>query len=130
MTIAFDYDGEVSLQDTVGILEQAQELHQRVLGACEHAKSEQRRIALNVFAAGLARTFYNFEPDFFQQNLSRIVDDEIGIIRSSLELWPTLLEIVYYKRHCHSLPMRRVKNQERAVSKAATIPRVAVKAAQ
>lgn len=130
VTIAFDYDGEVSLQDTVGILEQAQELHHRVLGACEHAKSEQRRIALNVFAAGLARTFYDFEPDFFQQNLSRIVDDEIGIIRSSLELWPTLLEIVYYKRHCHSLPMRRVKNQERAVSKAATIPRVAVKAAQ
>jgi hypothetical protein len=132
VTIAFDYDGEVSQRDTVEILDRAQELHDRVLAAREHAKSEERRASLGVFAAGLSRTFHDFEPDFFQQNLSRIVDDEIGIIRSSLELWPTLLEIVYYKRHCHSLPMRRVKNHERGAVKMAPLhqPKIVVKAAQ
>src|ERR1035438_6207364 len=34
--------------------------------------------ALRLFAANLARAFYGFEPDFFQQNLLRIVDDVIS----------------------------------------------------
>jgi hypothetical protein len=71
----------------------------------------RRRDPLGHFAAGLARTFYDFEPDFFQQDVSRMVDDEVGLIRSSLEILPTLLEIVYFKRHCRSLPMRRVRNK-------------------
>jgi len=112
--IAFDYDGEVSLQDSEEILHNARTLHARVLAARDHALSNERSDALGHFAAGLSRTFYEFEPDFFQQNVSRIVDDEVGIIRSSLEIWPTLLEIVYFKRNCHSLPMRRVKNKERS----------------
>jgi hypothetical protein len=66
-----------------------------------------------LFAASLSRSFYDFEPDFFQQNVSRMVDDEIGLIRSSLEIWPTLLEIVYFKKNSRALPVRRVKNKER-----------------
>ncbi len=110
-SIAFDYDGAVSLEDSEQILDSARELHSRVLKRMADAKSTERRDALGHFAAGLSRTFYDFEPDFFQQNVSRMVDDEIGLIRSSLEIWPTLLEIVYFKRHCRSLPMRHVRNK-------------------
>ncbi len=110
-SIAFDYDGAVSLEDSEEILDSARALHARVLTRMTDATSPERRDALGHFAAGLSRTFYDFEPDFFQQNVSRIVDDEVGLIRSSLEIWPTLLEIVYFKRHCRSLPMRRVRNK-------------------
>jgi hypothetical protein len=113
LTIAFDYDGSVTLRDTEELLDGAQALHGRILAAQEHARSPERREALAVFAANLARTFYDFEPDFFQQNVSRIVDDEIGLIRSSLEIWPTLVEIVYFKKKCRELPIRRVKNKDR-----------------
>jgi len=114
LTIAFDYDGSVSLQDTEEILDNAITVHGRVLGAQRHARSPERRDALGLFAASLSRAFYDFEPDFFQQNVSRIVDDEVGLIRSSLEIWPTLLEIVYFQKNCRSLPIRRVRNKDRA----------------
>jgi hypothetical protein len=110
-SIAFDYDGAVSLQDSEEILDSARALHDRVLKSMADARTTERRDALGHFAAGLSRTFYDFEPDFFQQNVSRMVDDEVGLIRSSLEIWATLLEIVYFKRHCRNLPMRRVKNR-------------------
>lgn len=114
VSISFDYDGAVTLRDSEEILDNARMLHARVLAAMKAATSNERRVALGQFAAGLSRTFYDFEPDFFQQNVSRIVDDEVGLIKSSLEIWPTLLEIVYFKRNCHSLPMRRVRNKERS----------------
>jgi len=113
LSIAFDYDGAVDLQDTQEILESAIAVHSRVLDAQQHARSPERREALALFAASLSRAFYDFEPDFFQQNVSRMVDDEVGLIRSSLEIWPTLLEIVYFQKNCRSLPIRRVKNKER-----------------
>jgi hypothetical protein len=119
LTIAFDYDGAVTLQDTVEILDGAVRLHARVMAAQQHANSAERREALGLFAASLSRAFYDFEPDFFQQNVSRIVDDEIGLIRSSLEIWPTLLEIVYFQKNCRTLPIRRVKNKERNSSRQA-----------
>ena len=34
-----------------------------------------RAQSLRLFAANLEKAFYGFEPDFFQQNLLRIVDD-------------------------------------------------------
>jgi hypothetical protein len=43
--------------------------------------------------------------------VSRIVSEEISLIKSALELWPTLLEITYFQRKCRTLPMRRVKNK-------------------
>lgn len=42
-----------------------------------------------------------------------IVIDEVGRIRSSLEIWPTLPEIVYFQKNCRMLPLRRVKNKKR-----------------
>ena len=84
-------------------------MHRRVLAAQQHARSPERSDALGLFAASLSRAFYDFEPDFFQQN----VDDEVGLIHSSLEIWPTLLEIVYFQKNCRSLPIRRVKNKDR-----------------
>jgi hypothetical protein len=113
VTIAFDYEGEVTRKDSEAILESAQGLHSRVLEAVGRARAPERREALTLFAAGLSRTFYDFEPDFFQQNVSRIVDDEIGLIHATLEIWPTLLEIVYFRKNCRHLPLRRVKNKER-----------------
>ena len=117
--ISFDYEGAVTLADTEEILDKAQSMHGRLIDAQAHARSEERRQALALFAASLARTFYDFEPDFFQQNVSRIVDDEIGLIRSSIEIWPTLLEIVYFRKNCHSLPMRQVRNQATSARKSA-----------
>jgi hypothetical protein len=113
LTIAFDYDGAVSLQDSEEMLDRARAVHARVLAAVGNARTDERKEALQRFATGLSRTFYDFEPDFFQQNVSRIVDDEIGLIRSALEIWPTLVEIVYFRKNCRTLPMRRVRNKER-----------------
>ena len=120
LTIAFEYDGAVNLQDSQEILERAITLHEKVLNARKHARSPERREALNVFAANLSRAFYDFEPDFFQQNVSRIVDDEVSLIHSTLEIWPTLLEIVYFQKHCRALPMRHVKNKERSNGRVAS----------
>jgi hypothetical protein len=59
----------------------------------------------------LSRAFYGFEPDFFQQNVSRIVDDVVSQIQASLELWPTLIEICYYHKDKQEFPRVRVKNK-------------------
>jgi hypothetical protein len=119
LTIQFDYDGSVNLQDTQELLDTALTIHSRVVTAQNRTISPERKAALGLFAAGLARAFYEFEPDFFQQNVSRMVDDEVGRIKSSLEIWPTLLEIVYFQKRCRSLPIRRVKNKERLNGKQA-----------
>jgi hypothetical protein len=112
-TIAFDYDGAVSLQDSEEILASARALHAKILSKQTRGAGPARREALALFAAALSRAFYDFEPDFFQQNVARIVDDEIALIRSTLEIWPTLLEIVFFEKHRNGLPMRRVANKER-----------------
>jgi hypothetical protein len=65
-----------------------------------------------VFASNLHKAFYAFEPDFFQQNLLRIVDDVITVIKGSIELWPTLIEIAYFRKSRLGLPKVRVKNSK------------------
>ena len=72
----------------------------------------ERADALRLFAANLHKAFYGFEPDFFQQNLVRIVDDVISVIKGSIELWPTLVEISYFQKDRHGLPQLRVQNQK------------------
>jgi hypothetical protein len=61
----------------------------------------------------LHKAFYGFEPDFFQQNLLRIVDDVVSVIKGSIELWPTLVEISYFQKDRKGLPQVRVKNQKK-----------------
>jgi hypothetical protein len=103
--ISFDYSGEVTAQDAEEILEKITSLHTRALKVAETAKNQERVDALKIFAANLQKAFYGFEPDFFQHNLLRIVDDAIGVIKASIELWPTLVEICYFQKIRHGLPM-------------------------
>ena len=111
--IGFDYTGEVTAQDAEEILEKIVNLHRRALHAAQSAKSQDRIDALRLFAANLEKAFYGFEPDFFQHNLLRIVDDAIAVIRASIELWPTLVEICYFQKVRNGLPMLRLSEPGR-----------------
>src|SRR4029077_7580052 len=92
-------------------------LYGRALEAAERAATPERATALRLFAANLEKAFYGFEPDFFQQNLLRIVDDVITVIKGSIELWPTLVEICYFHKDRKGLPQVQVKNQKRRATR-------------
>lgn len=62
----------------------------------------------------MRKAFYEFEPDFFQQNLARIVDDVVSVIKGSMELWPTLIEICYFLKGRKGLPRVRVDDRGRS----------------
>jgi hypothetical protein len=110
--MSFDYDGAVTADDAQDVLSKIGGLHERAVQAASRANDPQRAEALRVFSGSLLKAFYGFEPDFFQQNLARIVDDVISVIKGSIELWPTLVEISYLQKGRHGLPMRRVQNGE------------------
>jgi hypothetical protein len=112
LSIAFDYQGEVTAQDAQESLDKISRLHARALAA-EATNNVERAKALRIFAANLLKAFYGFEPDFFQQNLMRIADDVISVIKSSIELWPTLVEICYFQKGRKGLPQIRVNNQKK-----------------
>jgi hypothetical protein len=114
LSIAFDYNGEVSAVDAQEVLDKIAGLHRQALAAVPRAATEERATALRLFAANLQKAFYGFEPDFFQQNLVRIVDDVISVIKAAIELWPTLVEICYFQKERHGLPQTRVRNQKAA----------------
>ncbi|MGA3236487.1 MAG: hypothetical protein ABSG03_09305 [Bryobacteraceae bacterium] len=113
LTIGFDYEGEVTGEDAREILDKIRALHQRAMNAANTARSSDRAESLRMFATSLEKAFYSFEPDFFQQNLLRIVDDVIGIIKASIQLWPTLVEIAYFEKRRHGLPRMLVQNQRK-----------------
>ena len=107
-------DGSRLLRDTVsGSAENpaalGRELAERILAAGAGPLLER----LRAFAASLDKAFYSFEPDFFQQNLLRIVDDVVGIIKASIQLWPTLVEIAYFEKRRNGLPRKLVRNQKK-----------------
>jgi len=114
--IAFDYDGEVTSEDSERILTRISALRTRVLAEAERSRDGTRADGLRGFASNLERAFYGFESDFFQQNLIRIVDDVISQFKGSLELWPTLVEIAYLKQKRSGLPMTRVENRRKGLS--------------
>jgi hypothetical protein len=109
--IAFDYDGEVTAQDAEEILQKIQQLHARVLAIAAVTSSPERAASLRLFAASLHKAFYAFEPDFFQHNLLRIVDDVVSVIKGSLQLWPTLVEICYFQKGRKGLPRTKVNHR-------------------
>ena len=111
LTIRFSYNGEVTLKDTQEILEKITAVHREILEAARRTKNPKRRKSLSLFAENLARSFYGFEPDFFQQNVTRIVDDVLSVIQASLELWPTLVEICYLHKDKTEFPQITVKNE-------------------
>ncbi len=104
LTVGFDYEGEVTADDAHQILDKVAAMHSRALEAAGRAARPERADALRLFAANLHKGFYAFETDFFQQNLLRIVDDVVTIIKGSIELWPTLVEIGYFEKDRHGLP--------------------------
>jgi hypothetical protein len=110
LTVCFDYDGDVSTLDTAEILDRIAALHRRVLDGARLAAGDERRRSLLAFAENLEKAFYGFDPDFFQQNVSRIVDDVVSQIQGGLEVWPMLVEIAYFRKHTHDLPTIRVQN--------------------
>ena len=112
LSIRFSYQGEVSLQDSEEILEKVTAVHAKVLKAASTTKNEGRRKTLELFAENLARCFYGFEPDFFQQNVSRIVDDVVSQIHAALEIWPTLIEICYFHKDKREFPQRRIDTRK------------------
>ncbi|HTE45939.1 MAG TPA: hypothetical protein VK636_11885 [Gemmatimonadaceae bacterium] len=59
----------------------------------------------------LRRGFYDFEPDFFQQSLARLVDDVVTEIKASLEVWPTLVEMCFFEQRKRGLPQTLVNNE-------------------
>ena len=112
LSLAFDYNGEVTAADAKEVLDKIVDLHTRALNAVPRAATPERADALRLFASNLHKAFYGFEPDFFQHNLVRIVDDVISVIKGSIELWPTLVEISYFQKNRHGLPQLRVQNQK------------------
>ena len=113
LTIGFDYEGEVTGEDAREILDKIAALYQRAIEAAETARTPARADALRQFAVSLEKAFYSFEPDFFQQNLLRIVDDVVQVIKGSIQLWPTLVEIAYFEKCRNGLPKMRVCNQKK-----------------
>jgi hypothetical protein len=113
LTIEFDYDGTVTGEDAREILDRIAALFGRALETAERAAAPQRAEALRLFAANLQKAFYSFEPDFFQQNLLRIADDVVSVIKGSIELWPTLVEIGYFEKNRRGLPQTRVNNRRK-----------------
>jgi hypothetical protein len=113
LTIAFASDGEVTAEDATEIRDRIAVLYGRALEAAEVAPRPERAEALRLFAANLHKAFYGFEPDFFQQTLLRIVDDVVSVIKGSIELWPTLVEICYFQKGRKGLPLVRVKNRKK-----------------
>jgi hypothetical protein len=87
LSISFDYDGSVTDGDALAILEKIRGLHARAEREAKAASSQERGMALATFAANLTKSFYGFEPDFFQQNLVRIIDDVLTVIKGSMERW-------------------------------------------
>lgn len=110
--IKFDYSGEVTLQESEEILDKITAIHAQVIKAATSTQNEERKQALQLFADNLSRVFYGFEPDFFQQNVSRIVDDVISQFHASLEIWPTLVEICYLYKDKTNLPQIKVNNKK------------------
>ena len=113
LTICFDYEGEVTAEDAREILEKICTLHRRALEAAAGAGTAVRAGALRLFAASLEKAFYDFDPDFFQQNVLRIVDDVIAVIKGCIQLWPTLVEIAYFEKRRNGLPKTLVHNQKK-----------------
>jgi hypothetical protein len=112
LTIKFGYTGEVTLQDSEEIMEKITAVYSDTIKAANKTQDEERKQSLQMFGANLSRVFYGFEPDFFQQNVSRIVDDVVSQFQAALEIWPTLVEICYFQKDKKDLPQTRVKNQK------------------
>ena len=53
-------------------------------------------------------------PEGVFQNLILKRDDVVGVIKASIQLWPTLVEIAYFEKRRNGLPMLHVANQKKS----------------
>ncbi len=107
-SIKFDYDGSISEYDVNGVFERVLPFRDRIKRSAKDAINKDRSEAINNFAISFDRAFYDFEPDFFLQNVSRIIDDVVTETKACLELWPTLIEICYLQKLRTGLPRRHI----------------------
>jgi hypothetical protein len=112
LSIEFDYDGAVTGRMPARSWKKSRRFTP-ARSPLRHTSNPERAQALRLFAANLEKAFYSFEPDFFQQNLLRIVDDVVGVIKASIQLWPTLVEIAYFQKRRSGLSETLVANQRR-----------------
>jgi hypothetical protein len=130
--IGFEYEGEVTIEDAAKILDRIQALYQRAKAAAVATRDSERKLGIEFFADSLQKAFYGFDTDFFQQNVTRMVDDVISQFKGSLDLWPTLIEICYYAKSKKVFPQVQVMNKtaarKRHRSKPRTTPLVVVAA--
>ena len=105
--IQFAYEGEVELEETATILDKVHRLYDRAQAAIKTASS-LRCEELNCFAASLKHVCFGFHLDFFQYNLQRLLRCTVSAIKSSLNLWPQLLEICGEGARRRELPQLRV----------------------
>jgi hypothetical protein len=108
LSVSFDYDGEVDAEDSDRILEKMLGLRRRVATAAESCKNARRVEELMRFAFTLESVFSGFERDLFHYNLTRTLRDTVTTIKSSLELWPALLEICDADARHDQLPRTRI----------------------
>lgn len=106
--VSFDYEGEVEDDEAGAILERMQRLHARVSFAAEHAVDGRRAEELVAFASALGLAFCDFDFDFFEHSLHRVLTDTVRRIKGSLALWPTLLEICDHSARHGELPQTRI----------------------
>lgn len=106
--IAFDYDGELEQEDSEIILEKMHRLRERVRRAHEAAKNPVRKDELLRFLVTLEDAFFGYEVDAFQHGMRRLLRRSVSTIKSSLELWPMLLEISDQAARRGELPQRRI----------------------
>jgi hypothetical protein len=121
--LEFGYEGEVTIEDSAIILDRIQALYQRTKLAATIAKDSDRKMGIEFFADSLQKAFYGFDADFFQQNVTRMVDDVISQFKGSLDLWPTLVEICYYAKSKRAFPQVRVMNKTASRIKHPSKPR-------
>lgn len=107
-SIKFDYDGNISEDDVNSIFERLLPFKSRIIQAEKEAKTKERKEAIKNFAISFDRAFYDFERDFFLQNVSRIIEDVVSETKACLELWPTLIEICYLEKIRNGLPKRLI----------------------
>lgn len=118
--IEFDYDGRVRAEEAEAILDKTSALYGRVLAVSEVTRDERRRGELLRFANDLNVHVRSFERDPFEHQLAKITDATIRTIRSTIRIWPTLIEICERAKRAQALPARRLKSRvhrsERAMS--------------
>ncbi len=120
LSIKFGYGGEVTMEDSEEILQKISSIYDDIVKASKKTQDEERKQSLQKFATNLHRVFYGLEPDFFQQNVSRIVDDVVSQFHAAVEIWPTLVEICYFQKDKQDLPQIRVANQSLKARNGAT----------